>query len=61
MNAKERKEFELNRDWLIETAYIAYGITLKINREDDVYVSNAGLAEMVQFYQDWRSEIEEFI
>lgn len=61
MDAEERQEFEANRAELIDNAYIGYGITLKINKSDQVYVSNADLGQMVEFYQNYRSEIEEVI
>lgn len=61
MDADERAEYEQNRKDLIDSAYKEHGITLKVNRDDNVYISNADLGEMVDFYQDYRSEIEEML
>lgn len=61
MDAEERAEFEQNRAELIERAYGQYDITLKVNRLDDLYIANADLGEMVRFYEDYRSEIEEML
>lgn len=61
MDAEERKEFEANRAELIENAYESYGITLKVNKSDELFIANADLGQMVEFYMDYRSEIEEML
>lgn len=61
MDPEERAEFEQNRAELIERAYGQYGITLKVNKSDEIYIANADLGEMVRFYEDYRSEIEEML
>lgn len=61
MNADERAEFEQNREDLIERAYEDYGITLKVNKSDEIYIQSADLEQMVEFYMSYRSEIEEML
>lgn len=62
MTPEEREEFEQNRDQLIAMAYAYHGITLKVNASDKVfYIANGDLGEMVEFYKNYRSEIEEVI
>lgn len=61
MTPDEREEFEENRASLIETAYESYGITLKVNKSGELFIANADLGQMVEFYMDYRSEIEEML
>ncbi|QZD97611.1 hypothetical protein SEA_PLATTE_15 [Microbacterium phage Platte] len=61
MDVDERAEFEENRKDLIESAYEDYGITLKVNKSDEIYIENADLEQMVEFYMSYRSEIEEML
>lgn len=61
MDAEERKEFEESRADLIDNAWIGYGVKLGIRSDDKVYIRSASLSDVVEFYQDYRSEIEEVI
>ncbi|QIG58560.1 hypothetical protein SEA_PAVLO_14 [Microbacterium phage Pavlo] len=60
MDAEERAEYEQNRSYLIETAQSTYKITLEVV-DDGLVVTGGTLNKIVEFYQDWRSEIEEML
>lgn len=61
MTPDEREEYEQNRKELIDAAYFNHGISLGIGRNDRIFIGSADLGEMVEFYQNYRSEIEEML
>lgn len=60
MDAETREQFEENRSYLVETAQSTYKITLEVV-DDELVVTGGKLGRIVEFYQDWRSEIEEML
>lgn len=60
MDADARQEFEDNRAELIENAWSTYAVRLKVNADDDLNVEGT-LNNIVDFYGDYRSEIEEML
>lgn len=60
MSPEDREEFEENRNWLIEVAQSTYKVTLEVNDTDGLNVEGT-LNNVVDFYGDYRSEIEEML
>lgn len=60
MDAEEREQYEFNRSYLIETAQSTYKIALEVV-DDQIRIKDGSLGRFVEFYQDWRSEIEEML
>lgn len=60
MDAEGRKEFESNRAELIENA-TRYKLKLFVGGDDKVYIKNGPLSGFYDFYQGYRSEIEEML
>lgn len=60
MDAETRAEFEQNRKELLENALVQYHIGSKVD-EDDEIVLTGELSAIVDFYGDYRSEIEEML
>lgn len=61
MTTEERKEFEAHRAELIDNAMIGYGIEMHVTDDDKVRIIWGNLDQVVEFYQNYRSEIEEVI
>lgn len=61
MNEEERKEFEENRKELLEHAFMEYHIGTRIDPDNDKIILTGELDAIVDFYQDYRSEIEEML
>lgn len=61
MTGEERQQFERNRTALVNDAMASYGVEMFVNGGDRLVVSYGRLADVVNFYRDYRSEIEGFI
>ena len=59
MNDEDREQYEENRGYLIDTAR-RYKVTLEVV-DDQIRIKDGSLWQFVEFYQDWRSEIEEML
>lgn len=60
MTPEDREQFEENRHDLIENAHLGYGVTLTAHADDSITVTGT-LNAIVDFYGDFRSEIEEML
>lgn len=60
MDASERAEFERNREELLENALVQYHIGSEVNEVDEIVLTGE-LSAIVDFYGDYRSEIEEML
>lgn len=61
MTPDERREYEENRKELLEAALEHYHIGSRIDEETDKIILTGELDAIVNFYGDWRSEIEEVL
>lgn len=61
MTPDEREEFEENRADLIENAGNCYGIHMEVGTDDKLHLRAGTLGNFYEFYQEYRSEIEEMI
>lgn len=60
MDPEDVEQFKENRDEFIENAWQTYAVRLKVNADDGLNVEGT-LNNIVDFYRDFRSEIEEML
>lgn len=60
LDPADREQFEENRAELIETASTTYGVDMVVYGGDSIRVTGA-LSDIVDFFRDYRSEIEEVV
>lgn len=60
MSPEDFEQFKENRDELIENAWQTYAVRLKVNADDGLNVEGT-LKDIVDFYRDYRPEIEEML
>lgn len=60
MDPEDVEQFKENREELIENAWQTYAVRLKVNADDGLNVEGT-LSNIVDFYRDYRSEIEEML
>ena len=61
MTPEDREQYEENRKDLLEVALEQYHIGSKIDPDTDEIILTGELSAIVNFYGDWRSEIEEML
>lgn len=61
MDADERAQFEESRRELLDVALVQYHIGSKIDPDTEKIILTGELDAIVDFYGDWRSEIEEVL
>jgi len=61
MDAEERKLYEENRKELLEDALIQYHIGSEIDPDTDKIILTGELEAIVDFYHEYRSEIEDVL
>lgn len=57
---EDRAQFEENRAELVENANLGYNLTLEPHADDSITVTGT-LSAFVDFYRDYRPEIEEML
>lgn len=60
MTPDEREEYEENRAELVQSAWDEFKVHLEVHTDDSISVT-ASLPNMVEFYINYRSEIEEML
>lgn len=60
MDPEDVEQFKENREELVQNAWDEYKVHLEVHADDSISVT-ASLPNMVEFYINYRSEIEEML